>query len=144
MCWCGQIGCDGNHPELSPSAVEIAKEPPHPYDVMPTAFRVDPEMTMPLRIDPLPLDPSMLALKAVQEMQEQLVAAERKRRLAEEANAACGRCRFWAEPPEGVRIGHCRIQRPVASTAVGAFRTAVWPETYPQDWCGEFEPKGAA
>jgi hypothetical protein len=28
MCWCGQIGCDGKHPALSPSAIEIAEMPP--------------------------------------------------------------------------------------------------------------------
>jgi hypothetical protein len=109
MCWCGQIGCDG--------------------------FHVDPALTEPLRLDPPPLDPSSLAHKAVEEMQEKLVAAERKH-LADQANPNCGRCRFFYEFAER-QAGSCHRRAPVVGNEA-------WPFVIAGNWCGEFEPRPEA
>ena len=46
----------------------------------------------------------------------------------------CSNCRFWDDEMCGV--GMCRRHAPAA----GSCRTATWPRSRPDDWCGEHEP----
>ena len=48
---------------------------------------------------------------------------------------ACGDCRFWqpVRDEDGTRLGLCRRLPPAYEG---------WPMTGPEDWCGEFRPRG--
>ena len=70
----------------------------------------------------------------------------------------CENCRFWEEkkeikPGNGVRMGFCRRNPPIAT---GCFvpkagriagtvtpqlvEMTIWPQVSANNWCGEFEP----
>lgn len=46
----------------------------------------------------------------------------------------CRDCRFWKPPTGSYADGECRRHTP----QLDAYR-GVWPETSPDDWCGEAE-----
>ncbi len=52
----------------------------------------------------------------------------------------CGRCRYWHRPDKKKgEIGQCRRHPPqVVAEDLGDIETE-WPETYSDDWCGDFE-----
>ena len=72
----------------------------------------------------------------------------------------CDTCRWWNPPFEPIDaqfdLGHCRRMPPTTTSSVGnryrdghPVRGEIvsgshtgWPETRPQDWCGEWKAKG--
>ena len=50
----------------------------------------------------------------------------------------CDKCKWWKPAFEGSTYGECHWDLPKGVT--GAWRSAVWPETDADDFCGEFEP----
>jgi hypothetical protein len=67
----------------------------------------------------------------------------------------CKRCRFWLNwDTEDTNLGEChrfppRMKMVQASGPEGSVTATVrpddggWPLTYPDDWCGEFQPAAA-
>lgn len=58
-----------------------------------------------------------------------------------EVTESCDACRFWQEETEG-EYGLCRRLSPRWHPMDGRSESfdAHWPETRPEDWCGEYEP----
>ena len=68
----------------------------------------------------------------------------------------CKRCRFWLNwDTEDTNLGECHRFPPRmalvhgsgpegASTATVRPEDGGWPLTYPDDWCGEFQPSASA
>ena len=50
----------------------------------------------------------------------------------------CKNCINWKSVKDGEHAGECRAHPPavVADTVAKVWET-VWPETYPNEWCGE-------
>ncbi len=46
----------------------------------------------------------------------------------------CKFCKYWKKDTED--IGECRFNPPKLSTS---FFTIVWPQSKPDDWCGQFK-----
>jgi hypothetical protein len=56
----------------------------------------------------------------------------------------CETCRF--STPQGTPLLTCRRLSPSADPRRDAQRLsgvfeAIWPDVYPNDWCGEYQPK---
>lgn len=52
----------------------------------------------------------------------------------------CKNCRFHEPEYETKGVGACRIYPPTVH-AIAEFSTTSYPQTYPTDWCGEWQPK---
>ncbi len=51
----------------------------------------------------------------------------------------CERCRFWEQNSSEPSLGHCKRFPPVVVPHNGDFFERS-PETFDDDWCGEWQP----
>lgn len=58
----------------------------------------------------------------------------------------CGACLFWQSTNEDLSTGLCRRMAPRVFFVKEDQKSleTMWPVTYGDDWCGEYEPKEAA
>ena len=62
--------------------------------------------------------------------------------VAADTGRRCRTCRHWLETRSDTR-GECRAQPPqIAPRHQGFEHASVWPETRPDDWCGEHRAHG--
>ena len=58
---------------------------------------------------------------------------------------ACERCRFWVSTGASGYEGRCRRRAPMPNfSGDEGNMSTVWPDSYAEDWCGEFEPQNGA
>ena len=65
-------------------------------------------------------------------------------KLIKEANMEdCGNCRFWSKLRGEMEFGVCRRNVPAMAkvTRDDLELTDLWPMTFTEWWCGEFEPR---
>jgi len=59
--------------------------------------------------------------------------------LMREKEHTCKTCTFWGPPHSQVR--ECRRHAPIDYKLSAGIKHAVWPETDPYNWCGDFNWK---